>query len=54
MYHSPYAADCPGALQYRRSGSGPAWCIFDDTAEGWATHDALLFQHALEPAQQSA
>jgi hypothetical protein len=38
-------------LGQRRSGAGGAvWCIFDNTAEGWATHDALLLQQALEPA----
>ena len=51
MYHSPYPIGYLNALGQRLSGAGGAvWCIFDNTAEGWATHDALLFQHALEPA----
>ena len=50
MYHSPYALGSLNALGQRLSSRGTAWCIFDNTAEGWATHDALLLQHALEPA----
>ena len=51
MYHSPYSADCLSGLVHRLSGAGGAvWCIFDNTAEGWATHDALLLRHALGPA----
>jgi len=50
MYHSPYALGDLNALGQRLSSSGTAWCIFDNTAEGWATHDALLLQRALEPA----
>jgi uncharacterized protein YecE (DUF72 family) len=43
-YHSPYPPDWLAALERRLSGrSGTAtWCIFDNTAEGWATHHALL------------
>jgi uncharacterized protein YecE (DUF72 family) len=51
MYRSPYALGDLNALGHRLSGAGGAvWCIFDNTAEGWATHDALLLQQALEPA----
>ena len=51
MYRSPYPLGYLNALGRRLSGTGGAvWCIFDNTAEGWATHDALLLQHALEPA----
>ncbi len=51
MYHSPYPDDYLHALAHRLSSTGGAvWCIFDNTAEGWATHDALLLQRALEPA----
>ncbi len=51
MYHSPYALGYLNALGRRFSDTGGAvWCIFDNTAEGWATHDALLLQQALEPA----
>ena len=52
MYYSPYALDRLNALKHRLSGSGTTWCIFDHTAEGWATHDALLLQHALELASR--
>ena len=47
MYYSPYALGRLNALKHRLSGSGTAWCIFDNTAEGWATHDALLLWQAL-------
>ena len=50
MYYSPYALGRLDALEHRLSGSGTAWCIFDNTAEGWATHDALLLWQALELA----
>ena len=51
IYHSPYELGYLNALGGRLSGAGgAAWCIFDNTAEGWATHDALLLQHALGPA----
>jgi uncharacterized protein YecE (DUF72 family) len=51
MYRSPYPPEYLNALERRLSGTGGAvWCIFDNTAEGWATHDALLLQHALGPA----
>ena len=50
MYHSPYPPGYLNALGQRLSSGGAAWCIFDNTAEGWATHDALLLQRALEPA----
>ena len=52
MYHSPYALGDLNVLGQRLSSSGAAWCIFDNTAEGWAAHDALLLQHALGPARR--
>jgi uncharacterized protein YecE (DUF72 family) len=52
MYYSPYAPDDLRALGHRLSArSGATWCIFDNTAEGWATHDALLLQRELGPAR---
>ena len=51
MYRSPYPPEYLNALERRLSGTGGAvWCIFDNNAEGWATHDALLLQQALGPA----
>jgi uncharacterized protein YecE (DUF72 family) len=48
MYHSPYAPDDLHALGHRLAArSGATWCIFDNTAEGWATHNALLLQREL-------
>jgi uncharacterized protein YecE (DUF72 family) len=45
MYYSAYAAadlqTLAGRLRRRR---GPAWCIFDNTARGAATSDALAFK----------
>ena len=50
MYYSLYALGRLDALKHRLSGNGTTWCIFDNTAEGWATHDALLLWQALELA----
>jgi uncharacterized protein YecE (DUF72 family) len=50
MYYSRYAPGCLDALARRLPGAFAVWCIFDNTAEGWATHDALLLQQALNRA----
>jgi uncharacterized protein YecE (DUF72 family) len=42
MYYSAYSPDTLDALAQRLAGhDGSAWCIFDNTAEGAATHDAM-------------
>jgi len=42
MYYSAYSPDTLDALAQRlASHDGSAWCIFDNTAEGAATHDAM-------------
>ena len=42
MYYSAYPREALDALAPRlASGEGAAWCIFDNTAEGAATHDAM-------------
>jgi uncharacterized protein YecE (DUF72 family) len=42
MYYSAYPRDMLDAFAQRLVGyDGAAWCIFDNTAEGAATHDAL-------------
>lgn len=54
MYYSPYPRDYLDALKRRLTErSGTVWCIFDNTAEGWATHDALLLQRMLNLAHPS-
>ncbi|QDU25308.1 hypothetical protein ETAA8_03720 [Anatilimnocola aggregata] len=49
VYYSQYSADflqsLSGALVARRN----TWCIFDNTAEGWATWNALELQLLLQP-----
>jgi uncharacterized protein YecE (DUF72 family) len=42
MYYSAYQRVAIDALAQRLTGeNGTAWCIFDNTAEGAATHDAM-------------
>jgi uncharacterized protein YecE (DUF72 family) len=44
VYYSPYPGEYLAALAerlIRRSAAGPAWCVFDNTALGHATADAL-------------
>ena len=44
MYYSPYSSDYLAALAIRLNGHthcGPVWCIFDNTARGHATDNAL-------------
>jgi uncharacterized protein YecE (DUF72 family) len=49
VYYSPYPPEYLATLQHRLAGrSGTSWCIFDNTAEGWATHHALLLQRELD------
>ena len=48
MYHSAYGRDRLAPLAERlRTAAAPAWCIFDNTAEGAATADALDLLHRL-------
>jgi uncharacterized protein YecE (DUF72 family) len=49
-YFSRYAPECLGTLARRLPGAVAVWCIFDNTAEGWATHDALLLRQTLDQA----
>jgi uncharacterized protein YecE (DUF72 family) len=43
MYYSAYPRDTLDMLAQRLVGhNGPAWCIFDNTAEGAATHNAMM------------
>ena len=42
MYYSAYSREALNALAQRLTDDhGAAWCIFDNTAEGAATHDAI-------------
>ncbi|MDO9713743.1 DUF72 domain-containing protein [Paracraurococcus lichenis] len=42
MYHSAYTREVLDALARRIAGhDGVTWCIFDNTAEGAASHDAM-------------
>jgi uncharacterized protein YecE (DUF72 family) len=54
MYYSPYDDDYLDALAIRllqAARSASVWCIFDNTAEGAATHDALaLLKRLSSPA----
>ncbi len=46
-YYSPYADRIPGLAATLREGSAETWCIFDNTASGAATGDALALRAAL-------
>jgi uncharacterized protein YecE (DUF72 family) len=47
MYYSAYSPAYLDGLQHRlAAGPGAVWCIFDNTAEGAATQDALAITHA--------
>lgn len=51
MYHSAYPDSDRDALADRlaaEAGDGPVWCIFDNTAEGAATRDALAVLDRLQ------
>ncbi|MDQ3813366.1 MAG: DUF72 domain-containing protein, partial [Armatimonadota bacterium] len=55
MYYSPYSSEfldaLAVALREAAARSIPTWCIFDNTAEGAATLNALEVKHlALQPA----
>ena len=46
MYYSPYPQPYLEGLRRKLEATeGEVWCIFDNTAEGAATHDALLTLH---------
>jgi uncharacterized protein YecE (DUF72 family) len=53
MYYSAYPVESLAALAKRLAGAAaaaPAWCIFDNTALGAATSDALAVLDSLGPA----
>ena len=54
MYYSAYSAealrDLASAVTARSAAPLPAWVIFDNTAHGFATGNALSFQRMLDPA----
>jgi uncharacterized protein YecE (DUF72 family) len=48
MYYSVYLPDALNTLAQRLADDdGVAWCIFDNTAEGAATQDAMTLSHIL-------
>jgi uncharacterized protein YecE (DUF72 family) len=50
MYYSPYPQAYLHQLQSRLSSlDGEVWCIFDNTAEGAATYDALVVATGTSP-----
>jgi uncharacterized protein YecE (DUF72 family) len=50
MYYSPYPRAYLDGLRSRLSNlGGEVWCIFDNTAEGAATHDALMVATGRSP-----
>jgi uncharacterized protein YecE (DUF72 family) len=51
MYYSAYLAEALDALARRLADDdGRAWCIFDNTAEGAATHGAMILADTLSRA----
>jgi uncharacterized protein YecE (DUF72 family) len=51
MYYSAYGRDALDALARRLADDdGRGWCIFDNTAEGAATHDAMILADTLSRA----
>jgi uncharacterized protein YecE (DUF72 family) len=51
MYYSAYPPEALDALTQQLAGdNGRAWCIFDNTAEGAATHDAMTVTDMLSRA----
>ena len=49
-YYSPYPAEWLSDLEIRLLQSPtPTWCIFDNTAEGWATEHALQLRSGMGP-----
>ena len=51
MYYSAYPAEALDALARRLADDdGRAWCIFDNTAEGAATHEAMILADILHRA----
>ena len=48
MYYSAYSPDALNALAQRLAeDDGVVWCIFDNTAEGAATQDAVTLSDIL-------
>jgi len=55
MYYSAYPPETLDALAQRLAGyDGAAWCIFDNTAEGAATHDAMMLTDILLQAGEES
>lgn len=53
VYYSEYDADALGSYaEMLRSHTGPAWCIFDNTASGAAILNALDLLGQLAPSQE--
>jgi uncharacterized protein YecE (DUF72 family) len=51
IYYSAYPRDWLDTLAQRLVGhEGATWCIFDNTAEGAATHDAMVLADILSRA----
>ena len=52
IYYSPYSAsaiaEVAGAIADERRHATSSWCIFDNTASGAATSDALALRAAIE------
>lgn len=53
MYYSAYPRDALAALARCLTGqAGATWCIFDNTAEGAATHDAMALAGLLAQTRE--
>ena len=53
MYYSAYPRESLAALARRLTGqAGVTWCIFDNTAEGAAAHDAMALADLLAQARE--
>src|SRR6185312_1575026 len=49
MYYSNYTPDYRAALAAKlKRDKRPVWCIFDNTARGAATHNAMALQRLIE------
>ena len=55
VYYTPYNADALAALKERlaRDEAGSVWCMFDNTASGAATSNALALKAALQQAPRA-
>ncbi|MCF5706276.1 DUF72 domain-containing protein [Pseudomonas syringae] len=53
VYHTPYGAErlaqWVDPMRQSAQEGVPTWCIFDNTASGWAVGDALALQEQLAP-----